>query len=347
MLAPQTDIEQVDNFRRIEGITPPLACFLTHVHTDHLAGLESLKSPFVYCSAATKELLLRLERYPHRINFELGILESRKQHYRHLKNVLKSLPLETPTCIELSPGNQIQVTLFDANHCTGAVMFLFEGYGKAVLYTGDVRSEPWFVNSIARHPILVEYTSQLKTLDCIYLDTSFTEDISFPTKAEGLQELLQKISQYPKDTVFHFQAWTFGYEEVWMALARALGSQIHIDSYKMRLYQSLRYDAKGPDEKTSSFLARESPLLTGYKFGNTDQAGILTLEKSVRLHSCEKNMKCSGLNKKTVWIRPIITRTASGQDIPEMGIGGGGGDLTQQPDLLLENNTIVDKLLAM
>lgn len=35
----------------------------------------------------------------------------------------KPLPLETPTAIELSPGNRIRVTLLDANHCPGSVMF--------------------------------------------------------------------------------------------------------------------------------------------------------------------------------------------------------------------------------
>lgn len=37
------------------------------------------------------------------------------------------------------PGNTIRVTLFDANHCPGSVMFLIEGGGKSVLYTGDIR----------------------------------------------------------------------------------------------------------------------------------------------------------------------------------------------------------------
>jgi hypothetical protein len=87
---------------------------------------------------------------------------------------------------------------------------VFEGQGKAVLYTGDIRSEPWFVNAIARSPSLIEYSSGLKTLGTIYLDTSFIDDIEFPTKSEGISELLRKVLRYPADTIFHFQAWTYG-----------------------------------------------------------------------------------------------------------------------------------------
>src|SRR4051812_42441064 len=45
--------ELVDFFRPIPDRRPPLACFLSHVHSDHLAGLETLKSPlsvFLSCS---------------------------------------------------------------------------------------------------------------------------------------------------------------------------------------------------------------------------------------------------------------------------------------------------------
>ncbi len=72
----------------------------------------------------------------------------------------------------------------------------------------------------------MEYTTQLKTLDCIYLDTSNLGPSSFPSKADGLKELLLKVAKYPKDTVFHFSAWTFGYEEVWMALSKILNSPV-------------------------------------------------------------------------------------------------------------------------
>ncbi|KAF5541279.1 hypothetical protein FNAPI_10279 [Fusarium napiforme] len=325
---------RIDFFRRNAGAQPPLACFLSHVHSDHLAGIESLRSPFVYCSAATKEILLRLERYPCRINYAKGVLESRQQTFKHLRKVLKPLPLETPTLIELCPGREIQVTLFDANHCPGAVMFLVEGDNKSVLYTGDIRSEPWFVNSISRKPNLIEYTSGIKTIDKIYLDTSFTENVAFQTKAEGIAELLRKVSQYPIDTIFHLQAWTYGYEDVWLALSKALKSKIHVDDYKLRIYGSLK--SKTPDSRFDAdiHLTPESPALTGHTCGNTPHPGCLTSEENVRLHSCEKGNLCEVAQRPTtISIQPIVAHLPTGEDLAEVGVGGGGVDLQREAEL--------------
>ncbi|RFN49261.1 hypothetical protein FIE12Z_6482 [Fusarium flagelliforme] len=292
---------RIDFFRKNANAPPPLACFLSHVHSDHLAGIESLKSPFVYCSAATREILLQLERYPCRINYAKGVLEARQQTFKHLDKILKPLPLEAPTSIELRPGQQIQVTLFDANHCPGAVMFLVEGDGKAILYTGDIRSEPWFVNAISRNPNLVEYTSGLKTLDKIYLDTSFIEDVPFQTKVEGIAELLRKISDYPDDTIFHLQAWTYGYEDVWIALSKALRSK----------------------------------------------AGCLTADINVRLHSCEKGNMCEVAQRPTtVFIQPIIAHLSTGEDLAEIGVGGGGDDLQREAELEPLDQDTLDTLFS-
>lgn len=325
---------RIDFFRHDADVQPPLACFLSHVHSDHLAGLESLRSPFVYCSAATREILLRLERYPCRINYAKGLLEARQQTYKHLSKVLKPLPLETPTTIELSPGREIQVTLFDANHCPGAVMFLIESNDKAIIYTGDIRSEPWFVNTISRNPNLVEYTSGLKTLDKIYLDTSFTEDVPFQTKAQGIAELLCKVSKYPSDTVFHFQAWTYGYEDVWVALSKALKSQVHVDDYKLRIYGSLKSRPSEARFSSDVHLTPESPALTGHMCGNTPHQGCLTPNENVRLHSCEKGAMCEVARRpSTVTIQPIIAHLPTGQHLAEVGVGGGGDDLQREAEL--------------
>ena len=337
---------RIDYFRAIAGRTPPLAAFLSHVHSDHLVGLEALKAPFVYCSSATRELLLRLEKYPHRMNFAKGILETRKQHYRHLRNLLKPIPLNAPTEIELRPGRSIRVTLLDANHCAGAVMFLVEDSTKAILYTGDVRSEPWWVNALIRNPVVIPYAHGHRKLDKLYLDTTFaTKDDfhrSFPTKADGLKELLDKVIKYPKETVFHFHAWTPGYEEVWIALASALKSQIHVDRYKLELYKSLA------PTSTSAAIMSEGNVLCGFKYGNREQTGCLTDDHTVRLHSCERGTGCPTLEvADVVWITPIISRSTDGVVMPELGAGGGEGDLTQAHELELSDPTAALELMKL
>lgn len=117
-----------------------------------------------------------------------------------------------------------------ANHCPGSVMFLIEDKIKAVLYTGDIRSERWWVGSLARNPLIVPYVSGLRRLDRIYLDTTFGSSVDlqkeFPSKAKGIQELLSKVVEYPEDTMFHINSWTFGYEEVWVALSSFLDSPV-------------------------------------------------------------------------------------------------------------------------
>lgn len=206
---------RIDYFRPSPADPPPLAYFLSHVHSDHLVGLESCKSPFIYCSPATRDILLRLEKYPHRMNFARGILESRRQTYGHLRKLLKAIPLETPTGIELCPGRNVRVTLVDANHCVGGVGFLIEGDGKAVFYTGDVRAEGWWVEALVRSPAMIPFTVRGgRRLDCLYLDTTFAtkEDggryREFPSKAEGLRELVEKAEKYPKDTIFYYGRWS-------------------------------------------------------------------------------------------------------------------------------------------
>ncbi|KAL0942094.1 DNA repair protein [Colletotrichum truncatum] len=325
---------RIDFFRKHVNRRPPLACFLSHVHSDHLAGLEGLRSPFVYCSAATREILLRLERYPCRIIYARRILEARVQTYKHLKKLLRPLPLDSPTTLELAPGNLIQVTLLDANHCPGSVMFLIEDSNCAILYTGDIRSEPWFVNALVRNPAIIEYASGIKTLDRIYLDTSFIQNVPFQTKADGLSELLRKVALYPDNTIFHIQTWTYGYEQVWIALSKALKSRIHVDDYKMQIFSALAPKFSNDRFNSTVHLCQEAPALVGYICGNTHHPGCLTRDEHVRLHSCERANLCSvARSPNVVSIQPIVAHLADGGEITEAGVGGGGDDLERDAEL--------------
>lgn len=333
---------RIDYFHHHPGKVPPSACFLSHIHSDHLLGLEVLKMPFVYCTAATRRILLKMEKYPHRINFSKGILEARKQTYKHLKLILRPLPLNTPVDIELGPKSHIRVTLFDANHCPGAVMFLIEGNDRAILYTGDIRSESSWVNSLVRNPIIIPYATGLKRLDCMYLDTTFAShhDIHrhFPSKAEGLAELMKKVERCSPESVFYFRAWTLGYEDVWIMLSSMLKSQVHVDPYQMRLFRGVAEDGLG---------AEPGPALVGFQVGNGEQAGCLTTVSDVRIHSCEPGLPCHTAlkkNKNIVWVTPIISRMQDGTEIAEVGAGGGGGDLYQTQEVDLGNDAIIESL---
>jgi DNA cross-link repair 1C protein len=126
-----------------------------------------------------------------------------------------------------------------------------------------------------------------------------------------------------------------------------LHRQVHVDSYKLRIYQSLGGNLAG-NSSIEPHLTREGPSLAGFKFGNQHHNGILTLDHSVKLHSCEKGTwcECNAANNTTVWIRPIIARV-NGNDIIEKGIGGGAGDLTQRPELELHSDLIVQELMNM
>ncbi|KAJ5679126.1 hypothetical protein N7462_007370 [Penicillium macrosclerotiorum] len=327
-------IYAVDYFRKSEDRPPPLACFLTHVHSDHLLGLESFRSPFIYCSPATRELLLGLEKWPHRINFEQGILEARRVHYRHLQKLLRPIPLNTPTIIDLTPVKRLRVTLIDANHCPGSVMFLIEGEEKAILYTGD----PWWINSLVRNPVLIPYTLGPRRLDTLYLDTThLSRKQFFVPKADGIAELLQKVLAYPKDTVFHIRAWTFGYEEVWQALAIALDSQIHVDPYQLRLYRSL---AKASSDKA----VNESSIFNGFKLGNTTIEGILTDDKNVRLHSCEPGTACINRAHRCVDIMPFLCRSRDGQEEAEPRARNDKSDLYPAHEIELTDKSTAKEL---
>lgn len=280
------------------------------------------------------------------MNFSKGILESRRLHYKHLSKLLRPVPLDTPTEIELTPRLRIRVTLLDANHCPGAVMFLIEGNGKAVLYTGDIRAETWWVSSLVRHPVLIPYALGSKRLDKLYLDTTFARASNiyrtFPSKAEGIAELLKKVEGYPDDTLFYLRAWTFGYEEVWVALSAALNMKVHVDRYQMGLYRALAV------RLLSNSGANEAPSLCGFNLGNTFVPGCLSDDENSRIHSCEPGKPCDGAKtKRMVYIVPIVNRMDDGLELKDLRTDGGTGDLCQIHELELPDKSTLDELVKL
>lgn len=82
--------------------------FLTHCHSDHTANLDSKwRGRFIHCSHVTKNLLKSLNDVPDQF--------------------IAPLAIDQTHVFTLDDDEKFNVTLIDANHCPGAVMFLFEG----------------------------------------------------------------------------------------------------------------------------------------------------------------------------------------------------------------------------
>lgn len=98
---------------------------------------------------------------------------------------MKSLEIGEDHLISLDEEHQemVTVTLFDANHCPGSVMFLFSGYFGDVFYTADFRYKPGILDSFALPPI-----------DVLYLDNTYcSPKCLFPTREDAIENILSQL----------------------------------------------------------------------------------------------------------------------------------------------------------
>lgn len=85
----------------------------------------------------------------------------------------------------------ISVTLIDANHCPGAVMFLFEGYFGTVLYTGDFRYSALMLET---YPLV-----ERPLIDVLYMDNTYCDPLcSFPKREVAKQQIIDIIKEHEK-----------------------------------------------------------------------------------------------------------------------------------------------------
>lgn len=178
----------------------------------------------------------------------------------------------------------------------------------AVIVTGDIRAEPHWVDSLRRYPSLAPYipdppgTSATglwkSTLDCIYLDTSCVmrneelvtkvsraphalrdvklagtptdEMLCLLVQKEAIDHFIDTASLYPPDTRFFLNCWTWGYEDLLLAVHRTFKTKIHLDSYKLRQYST-----------------------PGMFKLNRTLATLGTKGELSRFHACERRLKCA------------------------------------------------------
>ena len=177
--------------------------FLSHMHADHTAGLKSSwNTHTIYCSELTKKL----------VTAKRGVNS----------DLVTGLPLDEHIIISLDEqGHEtMSVTLIDANHCPGSVMFIFEGYFGKILYTGDFRH----CERIATHSAI-----NRRVFDVLYLDNTYCDpNCIFPSRTEATIKILEIIRRHSEHNVV-LGLHNLGKEMLVHTIAKAFRTWIGVD----------------------------------------------------------------------------------------------------------------------
>ncbi|XP_040279844.1 5' exonuclease Apollo isoform X1 [Bufo bufo] len=205
-LLPNTPIA-VD-FWQIRKCSHVRLFFLSHMHSDHTMGLSSTWKNPLYCSPVTAKVL---------------------KHKLQVKSKWIN-PLEVGVCHMLPLDDcgieKVAVTLIDANHCPGSVMFLFEGYFGTVLHTGDFRYDPCMLSCPPLRNLKV---------DVLYLDnTNCDPEQSLPSRQEATEQIEELIEKHPYHNIV-IGLYSIGKESLLVDLAKTFQSWIVVSPQRLEL----------------------------------------------------------------------------------------------------------------
>lgn len=202
--------------------------FLSHMHTDHTVGLSSTWKRPIYCSPVTGQILHLKLKVAKKWIHPLEVGES-------YVLALDEIGRETMT-----------VTLIDANHCPGSVMFLFEGYFGVILYTGDFR----YTRNMQQEPAL----KNAKLINIIYLDnTNCSPQIVLPSRQQATEQIKKVIREHPLHLV-KIGTYSLGKESLLVELAQEFQTWIVVSPKKLELMELLEMENVFSSEEEAGWI---------------------------------------------------------------------------------------------
>ncbi|GAB2232084.1 hypothetical protein Droror1_Dr00011106 [Drosera rotundifolia] len=184
--------------------------FLTHAHKDHCAGIVTHASFPVYCTAVTRSIVMG--------------------YYPTLEEEL-FVGIEVGEEIVVDDGDGgFRVTAFDANHCPGALMFLFEGKFGNILHTGDCRLTLDCLQKLPQKYLGRKDKKPKCRFDYVFLDCTFGKiPLQMPSKHSALRQVINCIWRHPSAPVVYLTCDLLGQEEILVKVSQTFGGKIYVD----------------------------------------------------------------------------------------------------------------------
>ncbi|KAL0332442.1 UNVERIFIED_CONTAM: DNA ligase 6 [Sesamum calycinum] len=225
----------VDGFKHADT-NFSVSYFLSHFHSDHYTGLSPQWSKgIIYCSSITANLLHQILKIP--------------------RPFILPLPLSQPLIIDGA-----EVWLVDANHCPGAVQFLFKvpascdgGAGSSgvvtyekYVHTGDFR----YCDEMKNESALSEFIGA----DAVFLDTTYCNPkFVFPSQEESIDYIVGVIERIgvenegvaAKNVLFLVATYVIGKERILVEISRRCKRKIHVSGRKMAVLSALGFGENG------------------------------------------------------------------------------------------------------
>lgn len=154
-------------------------------------------------------------------------------------NLVVSLDLQKTFTIDLDKDSKIQMdlTLYDSNHCIGGAMFLLEGYFGTILHTGDFRFDPYILDFFKD-----------KKIDTLYLDDTFCDKIyDFPPRKEAGEQIISIIEKFSEDTKILVASDTLGKEELFTNIAHKFETLIVVPQERLAMIKCIQKVVDLPD----------------------------------------------------------------------------------------------------
>ncbi len=214
--------DPLKNGKRMKTTEPYF--FLSHAHSDHTKGMKRLLNNHseaqIVCSKETKTILELTENIP---SERFVVVEKEK-----------------PFTID-----GVTVTAFDANHCIGSLMFLFESENGREFFTGDFRYDPSIMDS---------FLHRIKGVDVMVADGTYNRPIfHFPTQKEAIDKLVKLTLHFPFHDKF-IGSYTIGKEKLFEALHRLTKQKIWANSKIKQVYEALGYEMFTEDPEDTNLL---------------------------------------------------------------------------------------------